>query len=163
MGSPDESTQALGPTMHDVFATFEDLCLLGNRERLQFLQLEYLHKTFALELIESVLTNYHKLFHKVCLSSPLPIQDMYASSCPQITLMFTAFQALTHYKTTSSPYFLKCFPSAPLSRLPSAATVSSSCSSNFPLGSRQRPKSSSHQSSNSSVVSLMQASLGLGG
>jgi hypothetical protein len=76
---------------------FEDLCLLGNGERPQFLQLEYLHKTFALELIESGLTNYHQLFRKVCLSSPLPIQDLYASSSsyPQITVMFTAFRALT--------------------------------------------------------------------
>ncbi|KAH9018227.1 hypothetical protein EDB83DRAFT_2436942, partial [Lactarius deliciosus] len=37
---------------------FGDLCLLGNGERPQFLQLEYLHKIFTLELIESVLTNY---------------------------------------------------------------------------------------------------------
>ena len=48
---------------------FEDLCLLGNGEHPQFLQPEYLHKTFALELIESVLTNYHQLFRKV--SPPL--------------------------------------------------------------------------------------------
>jgi Guanine nucleotide exchange factor in Golgi transport N-terminal len=52
--------------MHDVFATFEDLCLLGNRERPQFLQLKYLYKRFAIELIESILMNY-KLFRKVCL------------------------------------------------------------------------------------------------
>jgi hypothetical protein len=44
-----------------------DLCLLGNGECPQFLQLEYLHKTFALELIEGVLTNYHELFRKVYL------------------------------------------------------------------------------------------------
>ncbi|KAF8500785.1 hypothetical protein F5888DRAFT_1793216 [Russula emetica] len=36
-------------------------------ERPQFLQLEYLHKTFSLELIESVLTNYHKLLRKLLL------------------------------------------------------------------------------------------------
>jgi Guanine nucleotide exchange factor in Golgi transport N-terminal len=80
---PDGSTEALGPAARDAFAIFEDLCLLGNGERPQFLQLEYLHKTFALELIESVLTNYHELFRKVCLFSPLPIRDLYASSCPQ--------------------------------------------------------------------------------
>jgi hypothetical protein len=55
----------LGPAMRNVFATFEDLCLLG----LQFLQLEYVHKTFGLELIESVLMNYHEHLCKVCLSS----------------------------------------------------------------------------------------------
>lgn len=80
---PDGTTQALGPAARDAFAIFEDLCLLGNGERPQFLQLEYLHKTFALELIESVLTNYHELFRKVC-PSPLLIRDLYASSCPQI-------------------------------------------------------------------------------
>jgi hypothetical protein len=62
---PDGNTQTLGPAARDAFAIFEDLCLLGNGERPQFLQLDHLHKTFALELIESVLTNYHDLFHKV--------------------------------------------------------------------------------------------------
>ncbi|KAI9435094.1 hypothetical protein H4582DRAFT_1817945 [Lactarius indigo] len=61
---PDGTTQTLGLAARDAFAIFEDLCLLGNGERPQFLQLEYLHKTFALELIESVLTNYHDLFRK---------------------------------------------------------------------------------------------------
>ena len=62
---PDGNTQTLGPAARDIFAILEDLCLLGNGERPQFLQLDHLHKTFALELIESVLTNYHNLFRKV--------------------------------------------------------------------------------------------------
>jgi Guanine nucleotide exchange factor in Golgi transport N-terminal len=66
---PDGTTRSLGPAARDAFAIFEDLCLLGNDERPQFLQLEHLHKTFALELIESVLTNYHELFHKARVSS----------------------------------------------------------------------------------------------
>lgn len=66
---PNGTTQALAPAVRDAFAIFEDLCLLGNGEHPQFLQPEYLHKTFALELIESVLTNYHQLFRKV--SPPL--------------------------------------------------------------------------------------------
>lgn len=66
---PGGTTQTLGPAARDAFAIFEDLCLLGNGESPQFLQLEYLHKTFALELIESVLTNYHELFCKVRASS----------------------------------------------------------------------------------------------
>ncbi|KAI0264313.1 guanine nucleotide exchange factor in Golgi transport N-terminal-domain-containing protein [Russula aff. rugulosa BPL654] len=60
----DGMTQALGPAARDAFAIFEDLCLLGDGEHPQFLQLDYLHKTFALELIESVLTNHHELFRK---------------------------------------------------------------------------------------------------
>jgi hypothetical protein len=100
---PDGTTQALGPAARDAFAIFEDLCLLGNGERPQFLQLEYLHKTFALELIESVLTNYHELFRKVCLVTPLPIRDLYANSCPQITLMSTAFRALNLITTPPFP------------------------------------------------------------
>lgn len=69
---PDGTTAALGPFARDTYAVFEDLCLLANSEKPHFLNLEYLHKTFALELIESVLTNYHELFRKVC----MPLLDM---------------------------------------------------------------------------------------
>lgn len=62
---PDGTTRSLSPSARDAFAVFEDLCLLANSERPNFLKLEFLHKTFALELIESVLTNYHDLFRKV--------------------------------------------------------------------------------------------------
>ena len=62
---PDGSSKALPPSARDAFAVFEDLCLLANSEKPRFLQLDYLHKTFALELIESVLTNYHDLFRQV--------------------------------------------------------------------------------------------------
>ena len=68
---PDGQTKELGPSAQDAFAVFEDLCLLANSERPQFLKLESLRKTFALELIESVLTNYHDLFRKVALFSVL--------------------------------------------------------------------------------------------
>ncbi|KAF5350099.1 hypothetical protein D9756_009239 [Leucocoprinus leucothites] len=61
---PDESKKSLGPSAHDTFAVFEDLCLLTNGERPHFLRLEFLHKTFALELIESVLANYYEVFRK---------------------------------------------------------------------------------------------------
>ncbi|KAI0086033.1 guanine nucleotide exchange factor in Golgi transport N-terminal-domain-containing protein [Irpex rosettiformis] len=61
---PDGQSKSLGPSAHDAYAVFEDLCLLANSERPNFLKLESLRKTFALELIESVLTNYHDLFRK---------------------------------------------------------------------------------------------------
>ncbi|CAK5277941.1 unnamed protein product [Mycena citricolor] len=61
---PDGSVKMLGPSGKDAFSVFEDLCLLANSEKPNFLKLEFLHKTFALELIESVLTNYHALFRK---------------------------------------------------------------------------------------------------
>jgi len=44
----------------DAFAIFEDLYLLGNGEHPQYLRLEYLHMKFSVELVEGVLTNYHK-------------------------------------------------------------------------------------------------------
>jgi hypothetical protein len=66
---PDGSETSLGPSACDAYAVFEDLCLLANNERPNFLKLEFLHKTFALELIESVLTNYHDLFRKVIRAS----------------------------------------------------------------------------------------------
>ncbi|TFY73222.1 hypothetical protein EWM64_g10790, partial [Hericium alpestre] len=73
---PDGSTAALGPAARDAFAVFEDLCLLANAERPHFLKLEALPKTFALELIESVLTNYHDLFRKVgCLVHVTGVQQ----------------------------------------------------------------------------------------
>jgi len=62
---PDGSLKPLGPSARDAFSVFEDLCLLTNSEKPYFLKLDFLHKTFALELIESVLTNYHALFRKV--------------------------------------------------------------------------------------------------
>ncbi|KAK0441196.1 uncharacterized protein EV420DRAFT_1650111 [Desarmillaria tabescens] len=61
---PDGTTKTLGPSARDAFAVFEDLCLLANAEKPHFLKLDFLHKTFALELIESVLTNYHDLFRR---------------------------------------------------------------------------------------------------
>jgi Guanine nucleotide exchange factor in Golgi transport N-terminal len=65
---PDGTTKPLSPSARDVFSVFEDLCLLANAEKPHFLKLDFLHKTFALELIESVLTNYHGLFQKVSVS-----------------------------------------------------------------------------------------------
>ncbi|CUA76100.1 Protein MON2 homolog [Rhizoctonia solani] len=59
---PDGSSARLAPSAHDAFAIFQDLCLLANSERPLYLQLEALPKTFSLELIESVLTNYYELF-----------------------------------------------------------------------------------------------------
>ncbi|KAF8057511.1 hypothetical protein FPV67DRAFT_1527758 [Lyophyllum atratum] len=61
---PDGTTKLLGPSTMDAFSVFEDLCLLANSEKPHLLKLESLHKTFALELIESVLTNYHSHFRK---------------------------------------------------------------------------------------------------
>ncbi|KAI0073983.1 hypothetical protein K474DRAFT_1774330 [Panus rudis PR-1116 ss-1] len=61
---PNGTTARLGPAAQDAFSIFEDLCLLANSEKPHFLDLEHLRKTFALELIESVLTNYHDLFRK---------------------------------------------------------------------------------------------------
>jgi protein MON2 len=55
--------------MRDAFAIFEDQYLLGNGERPQFLQPKYLRKTFALEVIESVLMDYHELFRRARVSS----------------------------------------------------------------------------------------------
>ncbi|CAG7850918.1 SubName: Full=Related to MON2-Peripheral membrane protein with a role in endocytosis and vacuole integrity {ECO:0000313/EMBL:CCA72019.1} [Serendipita indica DSM 11827] len=61
---PDGTSTQLSSAELDAYRVFEDLCLLANAEAPQFLRLESLPKTFALELIESVLTNYHGLFHK---------------------------------------------------------------------------------------------------
>ncbi|THH10921.1 hypothetical protein EW145_g989 [Phellinidium pouzarii] len=61
---PDGSHKSLGPSAMDAYSVLEDLCLLANSEKPHFLKLGSLPKTFALELIESVLTNYHDLFRQ---------------------------------------------------------------------------------------------------
>jgi hypothetical protein len=63
---PNAQTITLPPCALDAYNIFLDLCLLANGEKPTFLRLESLHKTFALELVESVLTNYSELFRKVC-------------------------------------------------------------------------------------------------
>ena len=62
---PDNTSIQLHPSAFDAFSVFNDLCLLANSEAPSFLNLSALPKTFTLELIESVLTNYHDLFRKV--------------------------------------------------------------------------------------------------
>lgn len=99
---PNGATTRLGPSSHDAYAVFEDLCLLANSEHPRFLKLESLRKTFALELIESVLTNYHDLFRKVgcarlfpnvCMSkyyiacrATAPAPASFVSPCTQVSL-----------------------------------------------------------------------------
>lgn len=61
---PNGETVSLLPVVKDAFSVFEDLCLLANLESPRFLKLESLPKTFSLELIDSVLTNYHELFRQ---------------------------------------------------------------------------------------------------
>src|SRR6266699_1486157 len=75
---PDVSTQALCPAARDAFVIFEDFFLLGNGDCPQ-------------------------LFRKVCLFSPLPLLDPYASSYPQITVMFAAFRVLNLITTPPFP------------------------------------------------------------
>ena len=144
---PDGTTQMLGPAARDAFAIFEDLCLLGNGERPQFLQLEYLHKTFALELIESVLTNYHDLFLKV----------------RNIFLVFRSYQFYVHSIPSfyfscgiTSPLFSsKHYQSVPLFRSHSVAPVLSfSSSNNFLQCFRRNLRFSSCFSSRSSLARL---------
>ena len=76
----------------------EGLSLLRNGERPQFLQLECLRKTFALELIESILTSYHGLFRKVRVSS-----SSFLTSNPYIAVIFTAPGTLTPITTSPLP------------------------------------------------------------
>jgi hypothetical protein len=71
---PNGSSKTLGPSAHDTFSLFEDLCLLANGEKPSFLRLEFLHKTFALELIESVLANYYEVFRQVRYVHFVPIR-----------------------------------------------------------------------------------------
>jgi hypothetical protein len=70
---------------------------MGKCECPQFLQLRYLHKTFFLGLIESVLTNHNKFFHNVCVSSSLfhtsspyiPVAVMFTVTAPRTLTLIT--------------------------------------------------------------------------
>ena len=101
----DGRIQALFSASPDAFAIFEDLCLLGTGERPQFLQLDYLHKTFALEVIESVFTNYHQptLPQGVSLLSfthPRLVCHKLSSNHPYVHRISSFY---SNYNTTSSP------------------------------------------------------------
>jgi hypothetical protein len=143
----DGRIQALFSAAPDAFTIFEDLCLLGTGERPQFLQLDYLHKTFALEAIENVFANYHQptLSQGVSLLSfthPRLVCHKLSSNHSHVHRISSS---CSNYNTTSSPAAQKTPPSAPLSGLPSAAHVFlPSCSSNFPPSPKRRPKPS-HQ------------------
>ena len=105
----------LGPAARNALAIFEDLCLFGSGERPQFVQLEYLHKTFALKLIESVITNSSTRCVSPLLYPPetsIPVVVLKSLSCSQ------HFELLLYENSTSSPCSSKRSLSAPLSRLP---------------------------------------------
>ena len=125
--------QALAPAAHDTFAIFEDLRLSGNGERphydsaMRTIRILPFHKdkTFALELVED---RTHKIPRTLpqgvsLLSFNLPIRDLYAAGCPQITLMFTEFRALTLISTPLLLLLLKTLSERSASSLPSAAHV----------------------------------------
>ena len=106
IGLADGSTVSLQPSALDAYAVFEDLCLLANSERPHFLKLEALPKTFALELIESVLTNYHKLFRHVGL----------------FVLCNRRF-CLTEFAAPRDPVVVTSLPMPPTSQVPVRAPV----------------------------------------
>lgn len=56
------SISSLSACALDAYLLFLDFCLLINSESPIFLRLEYMNKTFGLELIESILSNHYKLF-----------------------------------------------------------------------------------------------------
>jgi Guanine nucleotide exchange factor in Golgi transport N-terminal len=160
----DGRIQALFSAAPDAFAIFEDLCLLGTRERPQFLQLDYLHKTFSLEVNESVFTNYHQptLPQGVSLLSfthPRLVCHELSSNHSHVHRISSSY---SNYNTASSPAaqnplralrFLDCPPRH--------TCFFPSCLSNLPPCSERRPKPSSHHSSNSLVAKLTPVSLGL--
>ena len=133
---PDGTTQTLGPATSDTFAIFEDLCLLGNGERPQFLELDYLHKTFALELIESVLTNYHDLFRK---ARVILLSSFFCKYQSNLTCSIPNY--CSSCGTTSPRFSLKRCRSALVFHSRFVALASSfSFSNNFPPNSRQNLK-----------------------
>lgn len=75
---PSHEAVTLFPCSKDAYLTFEDLCALANGDSANFLQLQSLPRTFALELIESVLTDHIRLFR----SHPELLLILRQSTCP---------------------------------------------------------------------------------
>lgn len=110
---PDGNSVTLRPSARDAFSVFEDLCLLANSEKPKFLRLESLPKTFAMELIESTLTNYHNLFYKVCYSPFLLLLYSWLVQHREFLLL------LQH---NLCPFLLKCLSERPIFPLTLRAT-----------------------------------------
>ena len=107
---PDENRKTVGPSAKDVYSIFEDLCLLCNSEKPKFLKLEFLSKTFGLELIESVLTNYSELFRVVSALHPRFKSHEAELSCESTQNLFF------YYNITYVHYSSKPFPTDQYSR-----------------------------------------------
>jgi hypothetical protein len=118
---PNAQTITLPPCALDAYNIFLDLCLLANGEKPTFLRLESLHKTFALELVESVLTNYSELFRKVCFLF-LPLLFLIIKNKNRSTKNFFSSSATTSLPSSSNPS-----PSDPYSPSHFAPRVSSFC------------------------------------
>ncbi|KDQ25148.1 hypothetical protein PLEOSDRAFT_1084811 [Pleurotus ostreatus PC15] len=113
---------SLAPSARDAFSVFEDLCLLANSEKPNFLKLESLHKTFALELIESVLTNSHApirqheelillLRHHICplLLKALSDRPLFPLTLRCTRVVFILLKQFIHELDTEAEVFLAFF------------------------------------------------------
>ena len=63
--SVEKKPYYLLPSAKDAYLLFEDICLLVNGESPSFLKLQSLPRTFGLELIESVLSDFSQVFRRV--------------------------------------------------------------------------------------------------
>ena len=61
--------------------------------------------------------NYYQLFRKVCVSSPLPIRDPCAISCPEITSCSQHFELILLLQHRLFPMFLKTLSERSASQL----------------------------------------------
>ena len=64
-GGESRQPHYLLPAARDAYWVFEDICLLINGESPSFLKLQSLPRTFGLELVESVLSDFSQVFRKV--------------------------------------------------------------------------------------------------
>ena len=115
-------------------------------------------------LLTNVLTNYHQLFCKVCLSSFLPIRDLYAGSYLQSPSCSEHSELLLLLQHHLFALLLKALSDRFAFPLASAAPeLSSSCSCKSPTsyGGRSQPHMLIKQASSSLAV-LMLVSLSRG-
>ena len=140
---PDGTTQALGPAVRDAFAISKGLCLLGNGERPQLLQLEYFHRR--------LLSSQSKAYSRTTMNSlvrcvSLPVCPS-ATCVPAVVLKSLSgarhselLVLLQHHSYPAPQNALR----SPLSRFRSAALVSSSSCSCNSLQARDGGRSHLH-------------------
>jgi hypothetical protein len=85
IGNPMNEAISSTPAGKDAFALFQDFCIMTNGDAGVFLKIKDFTKAYGLELIESIVTQHHKLFK----SYPELLTLLKERACPQLIKSFS--------------------------------------------------------------------------